>query len=66
MVTHDVDEAIFLAQRIYVLSSHPGRVRTEITIPFGGDRNPAIRRDTRFLDLKDEIHAMLLAEVSEV
>jgi ABC-type nitrate/sulfonate/bicarbonate transport system ATPase subunit len=66
MVTHDVDEAIFLAQRIYVLSSHPGRVRTEITIPFGSDRNPAIRRDTRFLDLKDEIHAMLLAEVSEV
>lgn len=66
MVTHDVDEALFLAQRIYVLASHPGRVKREIEVPFGSERDPVIRRDTRFLDLRDEIHGMLLAEIVEV
>jgi NitT/TauT family transport system ATP-binding protein len=65
MVTHDVEEAIFLAQRIYVLSSHPGRVRREIVVPFGAERNPGIRRDERFLDLRDEIQSMLLDEAVE-
>ena len=66
MVTHDVEEAIFLAQRIYVLSSHPGRVKQEIAVPFGPDRSAAIRRDTRFLDLRDEVQGMLFAEVVEL
>jgi NitT/TauT family transport system ATP-binding protein len=66
MVTHDVEEALFLSQRIYVLSSHPGRVKEEISIPFGADRTTTIRRDTRFLDLRDDVQRMLLAEVVEV
>ena len=65
MVTHDVEEALFLAQRIYVLSSHPGRIKQEIVVPFGPDRESAIRRNERFLDLRDEIRALLLAEVHE-
>jgi NitT/TauT family transport system ATP-binding protein len=66
MVTHDVEEAIFLAQRIYVFSSHPGRVLRQIPVPFGAERMAAVRRDTRFLDLRDEIQSLLLAEVAEV
>lgn len=66
MVTHDVEEAIFLSQRVYVFSSHPGRVRRELTVPFGPERSQAVRRDERFLDLRDEVHAMLLAEAVEV
>jgi NitT/TauT family transport system ATP-binding protein len=66
MVTHDVEEAIFLAQRIYVLSSHPGRVKREIVVPFGPDRRPEIRRNESFLDLRDEIRGLLLAETVEV
>lgn len=65
MVTHDVEEALFLAQRIYVFSSHPGRVKREIAVPFG-ERGPAIRRDARFLDLRDEVRALLLQEVADV
>jgi NitT/TauT family transport system ATP-binding protein len=52
MVTHDVEEALFLSQRIYVLSSHPGRIRREIAVPFPDERQRAIRRDERFLDLR--------------
>jgi NitT/TauT family transport system ATP-binding protein len=65
MVTHDVEEAIFLSQRIYVLSSHPGRVRREIVVPFGTERGPSCRREETFLDLRDEVRGLLLTEAVE-
>lgn len=42
LVTHDVDEAVFLSPRIHVLSSHPGRVM-EVAVPFDADRTRAAR-----------------------
>ena len=63
MVTHDVEEALYLSQRIVVLSSHPGRVIEEIEVPFGPSRGPDVKRDTRFLDLRDEIQDMLVTKV---
>ncbi len=65
LVTHDVEEAIYLSQRVYVLASRPGRVRAEIDIPFGRERGPLVRRDRRFLDLRDEIEDLLTAPVLE-
>jgi NitT/TauT family transport system ATP-binding protein len=58
-VTHDIDEAVYLGQRVYVFASHPGRVRTVIDVPFGASRGPAVKRDPRFLDLRDEIEDLL-------
>jgi ABC-type nitrate/sulfonate/bicarbonate transport system ATPase subunit len=66
LVTHDVEEAIYLSQRMYVFSSHPGRVKREITIPFPGDRDRSVQRTTEFLDLRDEIHGLLMPEAVEV
>jgi NitT/TauT family transport system ATP-binding protein len=66
MVTHDVGEALYLSQRIVVLSSHPGRVVAEIPVPFGETRGPEVRRDPRFLDLVDEVQEQLLGAVEEV
>ena len=40
MVTHDVAEAIYLSQRIYVMTPRPGRVATTIDVPFGAVRGP--------------------------
>jgi NitT/TauT family transport system ATP-binding protein len=65
MVTHDVDEALFLAQRVYVLSSHPGRVKREIELPFGDDRLPELRRQPEFLDLRELVQGLLLTEAVE-
>jgi NitT/TauT family transport system ATP-binding protein len=62
-VTHDIEEAILLATRIYVLSSHPGRVVEDIRVPFGANRGPLVLRDPRFLDLRDEIQELLTTEV---
>jgi ABC-type nitrate/sulfonate/bicarbonate transport system ATPase subunit len=59
MVTHDVGEAVYLSQRVYVLSARPGQVAAEIDVPFGGSRGPDVQRDPRFLDLRDEIEDLL-------
>ncbi len=59
LVTHDIDEAIYVSQRVYVLSSRPGRVAAGIEIPFGPVRNSTVKRDPRFLDLRDEIQDLL-------
>jgi NitT/TauT family transport system ATP-binding protein len=59
MVTHDVAEAVYLSQRVYVLSARPGRVAEEVHVPFGASRGPDVKRDARFLDLHDEIEDRL-------
>jgi NitT/TauT family transport system ATP-binding protein len=59
MVTHDVSEAIYLSQRIYVLAARPGRVAEEVEVPFGASRGPSVLRDPRFLDLREEIEDLL-------
>jgi ABC-type nitrate/sulfonate/bicarbonate transport system ATPase subunit len=59
MVTHDVSEALYLSQRVYVLSSRPGRVVDEVTVPFPASRGPAVQRDQRFLNARDEIEDLL-------
>jgi len=59
LVTHDVEEAVFLSQRIYVLSSHPGRVMEEVSVPFPADRAPEILRDPTFHALTDDLRDVL-------
>jgi NitT/TauT family transport system ATP-binding protein len=59
MVTHDVEEAVYLSSRIYVLQARPGRVAEVIDVPFGADRGPDVKRDPRFLDLREELGDLL-------
>jgi NitT/TauT family transport system ATP-binding protein len=59
MVTHDVEEALYLSSRVYVLTPRPGRVAQVVDIPFGASRGPQIKRDPRFLDLRDELSDLL-------
>ena len=59
MVTHDVDEAVYLSSRVYVMSPRPGRIAQEVVVPFGTTRGPSVKRDARFLDLRDELNDLL-------
>ena len=59
MVTHDVEEAVYLSNRIYVLAPRPGRVAEVVQVPFGDNRGPALKRDPRFLDLREELADLL-------
>jgi len=55
LVTHDVEEAVFLSQRIYVLSSHPGRVMEEVAVPFAGERTTEVLRQPWFHAITDDL-----------
>jgi NitT/TauT family transport system ATP-binding protein len=54
-VTHDVEEAIVLSDRIVVLSPQPGTVVAEFRVPFGRPRDPAVALEEEFLVLKRRI-----------
>jgi ABC-type nitrate/sulfonate/bicarbonate transport system ATPase subunit len=60
LVTHDVDEALYLSQRVYVMAARPGRIVEEVTLPFAPGLGPAVKRTPMFLDVRDEIHDLLL------
>jgi len=54
-VTHNIDEAIFLSDRILVLSAKPATVKAEFAVPFARPRQEEILLSTSFLDFKREI-----------
>lgn len=58
-VTHDVDEAIYLANRVMVFSQSPGRIIEEVSIPFGPTRDPALKLSEEFLAIKKNLKELI-------
>src|SRR5476651_675674 len=56
IVTHNIEEAVLMCDRILVLSSNPGRVVAEIKVPFAHPRN---RLDPTFRQMVDDIYALM-------
>jgi len=60
IVTHDIDEAVYMADRIVVLAKNPASVIDVVDIPFGRDRNQiTTRADPRFVDARSRILAQI-------
>jgi ABC-type nitrate/sulfonate/bicarbonate transport system ATPase subunit len=55
MVTHDVEEAIFLSQRIYVMGSHPGCIKQEVSIELPNHRELDLKLCPEFIQIKRQI-----------
>jgi NitT/TauT family transport system ATP-binding protein len=53
-VTHDVQEAVYLAERVAVMSARPGRIKAIVETKFA-DRSPAILKSKEFADKVDEL-----------
>lgn len=58
-VTHDVDEAVYLSDRIYVMSAKPGKIAKEITVDIPKPRDWSIQLTQQFLNYKKEIITVL-------
>ncbi len=56
MVTHNIEEAVLMCDRILVFSSNPGRVASELKVPFAHPRN---RLDPDFRQMVDDIYALM-------
>jgi NitT/TauT family transport system ATP-binding protein len=59
-VTHDVDEAVFLSDRVVVLSERPARVRTSFPVPLPRPRNADTLLSTEYASLRREALGLLL------
>src|SRR5579863_10180046 len=63
-ITHQINEAIYLADRVAVMSSRPGRIKDVFQVPFDRPRNLHLKRDPQFLQIEDAIW-QLIEEESE-
>lgn len=61
-VTHDVEEAIFLSDRVFVMTARPGKIKAEIDIPLGRPRSYEIKATEAFLNLKKQALALIREE----
>ncbi|ELR96676.1 ABC transporter ATP-binding protein [Gloeocapsa sp. PCC 73106] len=64
MITHDVEEAVFLSNRIYALGARPGTVRREIVVNLP-ERSRQIKRQSIFHDYRDELMDLLRSHGQE-
>ena len=65
-ITHDVDEAIILAQRVIIMSARPGRIKDIVDIDIPYPRTQETKMTPRFLELKNHIWSLVYQEYLEV
>ncbi|WP_460780528.1 ABC transporter ATP-binding protein [Microbacterium shaanxiense] len=69
-ITHAIDEAVFLSDRVVLMSARPGRIRDIVELDFGPDRTPELRGTPEFAalsqdiwnHLRDEVHAAMAVD----
>jgi NitT/TauT family transport system ATP-binding protein len=61
-ITHDIEEAVFLGDRVIVMSSHPGRVKADIAIDLPRPRREQVRSDPRFGEFAERIWTLIRDE----
>lgn len=64
-VTHSLEEALVLADRVIVMGARPGRVVADITVPFERPRTGDARNTREFVELRSDLWTLLRAELGE-
>jgi NitT/TauT family transport system ATP-binding protein len=64
-ITHQINEAIFLADRVIVFAARPGRVKATIKIDISRPRDLSVKRDQTFLKYEDEVWNLIEEEVKK-
>ena len=58
-ITHNIEEALFLSDRILILSANPASIIKEMIVPFPRPRNPELWLEEEFLQYKKEVYSYL-------
>jgi NitT/TauT family transport system ATP-binding protein len=61
-ITHDIDEAVFLSERVYVMTARPGRIKAELKVPLPRPRTAEMTRTREFAELVNELKALIREE----
>ena len=61
LVTHDIEEAVFLANRVFVMSRRPGRIVEEVHVELAAQREPSMRSRLEFFEATSKVRDKLLA-----
>ena len=62
-VTHSIAEAVFLSDRIFLMSSRPGRIKSVIALEEPHPRPPSFMLQPRFADLRNQCYSLLRDEI---
>ncbi|HVY17075.1 MAG TPA: ABC transporter ATP-binding protein [Rhodopila sp.] len=61
-VTHDIEEAVFLSDRIYVMTARPGRIKAEVRVPLPRPRTAAMTETPGFMELVHKLKGLIREE----
>jgi NitT/TauT family transport system ATP-binding protein len=65
LVTHSLTEAVFLADRVVVMTARPAEIKATINIKAGHPREPSFTASSEFSDLRNELYALLRDEIEK-
>jgi ABC-type nitrate/sulfonate/bicarbonate transport system ATPase subunit len=65
-VTHDVSEAVYLADTVYVLTARPAKVLQRIDLPYFADRSQAVRQTSAFRDVEARVLDLLQGQAGHL
>lgn len=61
-ITHDIEESIFLSDKIYVMTARPGRIKAEIPVPLPRPRTAEMTTSTEFISMVQHLKALIREE----